>query len=222
MKLRHVFIVIAAFFVFISATQAEERTLMISNEITAEGDISDVLKAHTALIGEMYTILAKKIAEPNPPQVTIYIVPFQEEERLQFPVLVTLQLKEGWSKERRYSSKHFLGYTYTFAYANEVSGRAVVQMSPDLFSRYYTRDWFGNFTIPNSAVFYAIGHELMHVILMAQGVPEETQHCVMVENGMVDTLLDFLEARDKLTYSRFQIRNGEVNSCSAWRASKSM
>lgn len=214
MRFYRIFFTIVAFLIFGGAAGRESETFSVSPELTASGEISDVLKKHAGVVAEMYTMLAKKMSGmEKPPLTVIYFVPFQEETALQFPVLVKLQQEERWSDKKRRASTHYLGYTYT----DQVDGRAIVQMSPDLLRSYYTRDPYGNMTIPNSAAFYAIGHELMHVILMAKLVPEPTQHCVMIESGMVDALISFLEERKLLTYSPFQIRQGEKNSCKASR-----
>ena len=156
----------------------------------------------------MYAYLAN-IVGVKEEDTAIYLVGFQHEAAAQLGFLSELQEREGWSRERRKSSTHFLGYTYT----EMQKGRRIIQMDPDLVTSYYTRDPLGMFTIPRSPLWYALGHEMAHALLYKKGVPEEMQHCVMVESGLVDQLIKFLETHHALAYSGLQIKKGEVMSC---------
>ena len=193
----------------VAAASAQDREVLhVSPKLSVESEVSNLLRSHAQLMGEMYAFLATAIGV-NEEDTAIYFVEFQQEAKVDLGFLSELQLREGWSKEKRKSSTHFLGYTYS----EKPNGRRIIQMDPDLVSSYYTRDPLGMFTIPRSPLWYALGHEMAHDLLYAKGVPEEIQHCVMVESGLVDQLIAFLETRHALAYSGFQIKNGETRTC---------
>lgn len=176
--------------------------------IVRESEPSLVMANNTRLVVEMNHFIATTIGTEEE-HVGVYFVPFQNETASGFPFLADLQAGERWSADRRKSSLHFLGWTYTERH----EGRRVVQMDPELVRKYYTRDPYGMFTIPSSSLWYAMGHELAHVHLYAKGVPEEDHHCYMVETGIVQKLIEYLSARDALAFSQFAILRGEIATC---------
>ncbi len=193
----------------IGAASAQQReVLVISEKLSVESESSSLLRDHTQLMAEMYSFLASAIGVTEE-DTAIYFVGFQQEAKAELGFLSDLQHGEDWSKEKRRSSTHFLGYTYS----EKLRGRRIIQMDPDLVTSYYTRDPMGMFTIPRSPLWYALGHEMAHDLLYKKGVPEDVQHCVMVESGLVDQLIAFLETHHALAYSGFQIRNGETRTC---------
>lgn len=191
-----------------SAAAQDREVLVITSKLVVESESSSLLRDHAQLMSEMYTFLATNIGV-NEEDTAIYFVPFQLELQAQLGFLAELQHREVWSAEKRRSSRHFLGYTYS----EKVRGRRIIQMDPDLVTSYFTRDPMGMFTIPRSPLWYALGHEMAHDLLYTKGVPEDVHHCVMVESGLVDRLIEFLETHHALAYSGFQIKNGETRTC---------
>ncbi len=191
-----------------SASAEDREVLVISPRLIVESEGSSLLRDHAQLISEMFAFLATTIGV-NEEDTEIYFVPFQHEANAQLGFISALQSREEWSADKRRSSTHFLGYTYS----EKQNGKRIIQMDPDLVTSYYTRDPSGMFTIPRSPLWYALGHEMAHDLLYAKGVSEDIHHCVMIESGLVDQLIAFLETHHALAYSGFQIKNGETRSC---------
>lgn len=179
-----------------------------SELLVHEVEPSSLVTNNLRLLGDINHFLIETIGAGEG-QVGVYFVQFQDEPSSGFPFLAGLQAGEHWSADRRKSSSHFLGWTYTERY----NGRRIVQMSPELVRKYYTRDQYGMFTIPNSPLWYAVGHELAHAHLFAKGVPEEEHHCYMVETGIVQKLIEYLTLRNALAFSPFMILRGEIATC---------
>ena len=182
-------------------------------DIIFQGETSDIITSHAQLVKDMNRFLGETIGSGEE-HITVLFVSFQEEKKAGFILLEELQTKEAWSDYRRKASKEFNGWTYTEKY----EGRRTVQMNPNLVTRYFTRDQRGMYTVPSSALWYALGHEFAHAHLYAKGIPEEQHHCYMVDHGVVEGLLAFLDRRDALPFSATQIMRGERLTCEKEKA----
>lgn len=152
-----------------------------------------------------------KIAGTVMPRVTIYFVPFGEEEH---SAIDLLRLQRLWLKEflsdkpEERLSKNTLGFHYDHT--------DIIQLAPRIFANHFTGNPTGGKPIVVGAGFYVLGHELMHFAFEQKGVPGRLHHCsVFIDKGYSERLADYLSGHGlaNLTIVNLKYIQAERDNC---------
>jgi hypothetical protein len=142
-----------------------------------EGDLKELLAFTDCLVGA------------DVRKIDVYIVPFLQEASEDYPQLRALQVQEEWDVAK-YGAAFTSYYGYTYTDSN------VIQLRPSVLETYYTIDPTSGYkSLPTGGFFGQLGHEILHVVLMSVGYPEDDQHCFFYTSKVEEYVLIHLGAK---------------------------
>lgn len=154
-----------------------------------EGDLKGLLAYTNCLVGA------------DVRRIDVYVVPFLQEASKNYPRLVALQAREEWDAAKYGAAfKSYYGYTYTDS--------NVIQLRPSVLETYYTIDPTSGYrSLPTGGFLGQLGHEILHVVLMSMGYPENDQHCFFYTSRLEEYMLMHLGAKKLFPTSMIRVSN---------------
>lgn len=154
-----------------------------------EGDLKELLAYTNCLVGA------------DVRRIDVYVVPFLQEASENYPPLLASQVTEEWDIAKYGTAfKSYYGYTYTDS--------KVIQLRPSVLETYYTIDPTSGYkSLPTGGFFGQLGHEILHVLLMSVGYPEDDQHCFFYTSRVEEYMLMYLGAKELFPTSMIHTSN---------------
>lgn len=154
-----------------------------------EGDLKELLAYTNCLVGA------------DVRRIDVYVVPFLQEASENYPPLLASQVTEEWDIAKYGTAfKSYYGYTYTDS--------RVIQLRPSVLETYYTIDPTSGYkSLPTGGFFGQLGHEILHVLLMSVGYPEDNQHCFFYTSRVEEYMLMYLGAKELFPTSMIHTSN---------------
>jgi hypothetical protein len=154
-----------------------------------EGDLKGLLAYANCLVGA------------DVREIDVYVVPFLQEASKNYPQLLALQVTEEWDVAKYGTAfKSYYGYTYTDS--------NVIQLRPSVLETYHTIDPTSGYkSLPTGGFFGQLGHEILHVVLMSVGYPEDDQHCFFYTSRVEEYMLMHLGEKKLFPTSMIQTSN---------------